>query len=274
MGIAGVGYGSTVPYYQHTNSITGKNAETQNFQQYAADSQLLNIKGTEKDVERLSRSSSSSERLSGGKKAPYSCLAKDGLIEYNGVTFVCDDEKQRICLGNVSNTKECLNIPLSGGGCLVVNRDNLGDLSKAIGMFSPEDVNRILRAIAQDNKAQQMQKELEDDENSIGEAEEAIDGNIETPPDASTQELAKVDAYNSAMFASYDDKQLRENALTDQRYTDVETGVNWYVSDNGLPYMLEEDRKKLISFCKETGEDWLKGAAEITRLYRMPNNRP
>ena len=24
------------------------------------------------------------------KKCPYSCLAKDGVIEYNGVTFACD----------------------------------------------------------------------------------------------------------------------------------------------------------------------------------------
>lgn len=109
------------------------------------------------------------ERMNGKKKAPYSYLAdENGIINYNGVVFVCDDKKQTISLGDTSNPDNCLNIPLENGGCLVVNRDNLGDLSSAIGMFSPEDVNRILRAIAQDAKLQQMQNEIEEDKNSIG----------------------------------------------------------------------------------------------------------
>ena len=82
---------------------------------------------------------------------------------YNGVTFYCDDKKQQICLGDMTDTKNVLNIPLSKGGCLRVNRNNLGDLAKAIGMFSPEDVERILRAIANDNRAKQMQFEIEQD---------------------------------------------------------------------------------------------------------------
>lgn len=84
MGIAGVGYGNTVPYYPHINSRTGKNAELQNIQpesqcsgnialkwsdgaifvsgtpdgqsfsiykadDYSADNPILNIKGTDKD---------------------------------------------------------------------------------------------------------------------------------------------------------------------------------------------------------------------------------
>ena len=97
-------------------------------------------------------------------KVPYGYLAKDGLIEYNGVIFVCDEKTNSICLGDVSDTKNTLVIPLEEGGCLKVNRDNLGDLQCAIGMFSPEDVNRILRAIAQDSKAREMQQELEDEE--------------------------------------------------------------------------------------------------------------
>lgn len=101
-------------------------------------------------------------------KVPYGSLAKDGVITYKGVTFVCDEKTNSICLGDMSNKKNVLNIPLSGGGCLRVNRDNIGDLAKAIGMFSPEDVNRILRAIAQDAKIQSMQQELEDMENSVG----------------------------------------------------------------------------------------------------------
>lgn len=102
-------------------------------------------------------------------KVPYGYLAKDGVIEYNGVCFICDEKTNSICLGDMTDKTKVLNIPLSGGGCLKVNRANLGDLSKAIGMFSPEDVNRILRAIAQDTKIQSMKNELEDMEASVGE---------------------------------------------------------------------------------------------------------
>lgn len=117
-------------------------------------------------------------------KVPYGYLAKDGMITYNGVTFVCDEKTNSICLGDMTDKKNVLNIPLSGGGHLKVHRDNLGDLSKAIGMFSPEDVNRILRAIALDTKLQSMQQELDEMENSIGEAEEAqADTQVENQTD-------------------------------------------------------------------------------------------
>lgn len=102
-------------------------------------------------------------------KVPYGHLAKDGVIEYNGVCFVCDEKTNSICLGDVTDPKKVLNIPLAAGGNLKVNRDSIGLLSKAIGMFSPEDVNRILRAIAQDTKIQSMKNEIEDMENSVGE---------------------------------------------------------------------------------------------------------
>lgn len=102
-------------------------------------------------------------RLMGEKKAPYSYLADEsGVIVYNGVTFICNDKKQQICLGDMTDSKNVLTIPLSKGGSLKVNRDNLGELAKAIGMFSPEDVERILRAIARDNKAREMEMEIED----------------------------------------------------------------------------------------------------------------
>ena len=41
-------------------------------------------------------------------------------------------------------------------------------MAKAIGMFSPEDVNLILRAIAQDNKAREMQMEIDETVNGLG----------------------------------------------------------------------------------------------------------
>lgn len=93
---------------------------------------------------------------------PYGYLAKDGIIEYNGVVFVCDKEHKAIHLGDTSDMNECISIPLSKGGCLIVNRDKLGALATAIGMFSPEDVNLIMRAIAEDAKIQQMKKQIDD----------------------------------------------------------------------------------------------------------------
>lgn len=102
-------------------------------------------------------------------KVPYGYLAKDGVISYNGVQFSCDEETNSICLGDVTDPKKVINIALSGGGHLKVNRENLGQLSKAIGMFSPEDVNLILRAIHLDSKLQSIQKEVDDLEASVGE---------------------------------------------------------------------------------------------------------
>lgn len=103
------------------------------------------------------------------QKVPYGALARNGIIDYNGVVFVCDYETNSICLGDMSNPKDVLNIPLSGGGSLRVNRDNIDDLAKAIGMFSPEDVNRILRAIAQDAQCSRTINEIEDEKSRIGE---------------------------------------------------------------------------------------------------------
>lgn len=106
------------------------------------------------------------ENIRAAEKVPYGYLAKDGTIEYNGVTFVCDELTNSICLGDVSDEKNTLIIPLEGGGCLKVNRDNLDELQNAIGMFSPEDINRILRAIAQDNKVREKQEEVEEIKNA------------------------------------------------------------------------------------------------------------
>ena len=51
---------------------------------------------------------------------------------------------------------------------LKVNRNSIGLLSKAAGMFSPEDLNLIMRAIAEDTKIQSVKKEIEDEEASVG----------------------------------------------------------------------------------------------------------
>lgn len=110
------------------------------------------------------------DKFDGQKHAPYWELADEsGVISYNGVTFVCDDKHGALCLGDVSDESKVLTIPLAGGGTLKVNRDNKADLAMAIGMFKPEDMRRILEALAQDNKIQEMKNEIEDEKSSIGE---------------------------------------------------------------------------------------------------------
>lgn len=108
------------------------------------------------------------ENLVEAPKVPYGRLAKDGVILYNGVCFVCDERSNSICLGDMTDKEKVLNIPLSGGGHLKVNRDSIGLLSKAAGMFKPEDLNLIMRAISQDTRLQALQEEIEDEEASIG----------------------------------------------------------------------------------------------------------
>lgn len=136
-------------------------------------------KAEEKSIDRRS---AMQKRLDDTRKyVPYSWLAdENGIVEYNGVIFQCDYESGALCLGDMSNKEKVLTIPLSGGGCLKVNRDNIGDLSAAIGMFSPEDVNRILRALAQDAKVRKVEQELEEEADSIGEpVEEHLDEEVE-----------------------------------------------------------------------------------------------
>lgn len=100
---------------------------------------------------------------------PYGSMAKDGIIEYNGVVFVGDPKSHSISLGDVSDPKKVLNISLPSGGNLKVNTDNLEELSRAAGMFSPEDLNAILRAIEQYKHCASKLKEIDDMENEIGE---------------------------------------------------------------------------------------------------------
>ncbi|MBR3808314.1 MAG: hypothetical protein IKJ15_08115 [Lachnospiraceae bacterium] len=108
-----------------------------------------------------------SERAGSMLNVPYGYLAENGVIEYEGVTFVCDEKRNAICLGDMTNEKNVINIPLSDGGCLKVNRDNLDDLAKAISMFSPEDIKRIMEAIATNTKCRQMQQEMDETIHSI-----------------------------------------------------------------------------------------------------------
>ena len=117
------------------------------------------IESNEKDFSSILESKS--------KKCPYSMLARDGIIEYNGVIFSCDFDNNRISLGDMSDPKKVLNISLPSGGTLRLNVDNFGDIAKASSMFCPEDLNAIMRAIHQYNYCQKKLNEIDEEENNI-----------------------------------------------------------------------------------------------------------
>lgn len=112
------------------------------------------------------------------KKCPYSFLAKDGVIQYKGVTFVCDYEQNAITLGNMYEKEKVLKIALPSGGSLHVNVDNIDTLAHAAGMFTPEDLKAIMRAISEYNHCTRKRMELEEEKTET--AEEAA-AQSETP---------------------------------------------------------------------------------------------
>lgn len=123
-------------------------------------------------------------------KCPYDHLAKDGLIQYNGVTLVCDYKTNSICLGDMSNPKDVLTISLPSGGSLKVNVRNFGDISKLAGMFSPQDLNAIMRAIYQYNHCVSTVNEMEEEE--INTVESAADtSNTEETGTADMEEYVR-----------------------------------------------------------------------------------
>ena len=132
-------------------------------------------------------------RTGGTLDVPYGYLAKNGVIEYNGVIFVCDEIHNAICLGDMTDEKNVLSIPLTEGGCLKVNRDNISDLAKAISMFSPEDIKKIMEAIATDAKCQQMQQEMDETLNSISGSTTIVSKNQEqNGGEVTAEQIAKL----------------------------------------------------------------------------------
>ena|GEM_PF-785963 len=140
-------------------------------------------------------------------KCPYSYLAKDGIVEYNGVIFTCDYKENALCLGDMTDPKKVLRIGLPSGGSLKVNVDSFGSLQKAASMFSPEDLNAILRAIHEYNHCAKKLNEIEDDENKspddIAEesAEEAGHETSEKEPEyAENSLIQQISAYKTELY--------------------------------------------------------------------------
>ena len=164
---------------------------------------LLSLQG-ERKTDSTDRSSSFSKILGEKQqKCPYSHLAKDGLIEYNGVIFVCDYKRNSICLGDMSNPKNVLNISLPSGGNLKVNVDSFGDLSKAAGMFSPADLNAIMRAIAQYNHCTKKLNELDEEEiETIENVTDKADDQAEVKEEANTDRSVEDEENANTVFSA------------------------------------------------------------------------
>lgn len=148
------------------------------------------------------------EELFGNREndVPYGYLANNGVITYQGVVFVCDAENKRLLLGDCSNPDNCINVPLSGGGSLVFNRNNIGSISQAIGMFSPEDVSRIMKAIAEDAKSKQIQNEIDEEVNeTVGGLADNASGVTDNASASGAKETSnddRIDDYDTDMSAS------------------------------------------------------------------------
>ena len=176
------------------------------------------------------------------KKCPYSCLAKDGVIEYNGVTFACDYKHNCITLGDVtSNPKKVLNIGLSGGGCLKVNVDNLDDLAKASGMFSPADLNAIMRAIQTYKHCTSKLNEIEEEENESPEETAGADEQADSVRETSKEQLGM---YNEKLYQ----KLLSNDAIMNAE-VDIKLDYEERLSDEEFERRIEllfEDMEKVV----------------------------
>lgn len=156
------------------------------------------------------------------KTAPYYHLSQNGIIEYNGVTYVCDTEHNQLHLGDTTDKENTLTIPLSGGGSLLVNRDNIDDLAKSISMFSPEDVNLIMRALAQDAKVRQMQEEMEDEECAVG---EEITENSQTMEEENTASVSGEETLG--LNTASEEGQWKSDVYRSQsKYTILDIGIH------------------------------------------------
>jgi hypothetical protein len=137
------------------------------------------------------------------KKCPYSFLAKDGIIDYKGVIFGCDYQQNAITLGNMYEKEKVLKIYLPSGGALHVNIDNLGQLSKAASMFTPEDLNAIMRAIHEYNHCTRKRHEIDELKSKPIEdtAEESETPDAEKEPETKVNSLiGQINQYKTELY--------------------------------------------------------------------------
>lgn len=134
----------------------------------------------------------------------YFAMATGDTLTYNGVTFSLDRKANALTLGDVSKRKDCVYVGLAKGGSLIFNRDNTDGVMDALTMFSPEDQERIVKAIQIDNMAQKAKKEVEDskDGSNIKSADDAQESN-----DASTE--PDVDRLDADVVRAEEDRKTK-----------------------------------------------------------------
>ncbi len=86
-------------------------------------------------------------------------------------------------------------------------------------------------------------------------------------PETNTNTYHYLDSNGMTVYAK-DGTSLAEKALIDQRYTEKETGISWFVGDDGKPYMVGDDVEKFNEMCRENGEDPINKFAEMTGMIQ------
>ncbi len=151
------------------------------------------------------------------KKCPYGFLAKDGVINYNGVVFVCDYKQNAITLGNMYEKEKVLKIALPSGGSLHVNVDNIDQLANAASMFTPEDLNAIMRAIHEYNHCTRKRMEIEEEKAESAEeaAEESETPDTKEEPEFEEGSLAEqINSYKIEMYYRFlHNENVKQNLL-------------------------------------------------------------
>ena len=150
-------------------------------------------------------------------KNRYFANAKDGMLEYNGVVYFCNENTGALELGDCSKPDNCLRVSLSGGGSLIVNPDNFKELSKSIGMFNSEDQMRIIAALEMFKMANKKMEELEEEEKGDPTDEEDTSKMEDVPEGyASLDELkTKTNQREASMIENM--QQLTDENLLDHK---------------------------------------------------------
>lgn len=93
----------------------------------------------------------------------------NGIVEYNDVTITVNNDFKTISIGDVRRG-DVLTVPLTNGYRFSFNMNNLNDVRSCLSLFQPEDVRRILQAIAEFNYKKKKEAEIEQDKLYLGEA--------------------------------------------------------------------------------------------------------
>lgn len=98
---------------------------------------------------------------------------------------------------------------------------------------------------------------------------EKVDDNLEDAKEELAERIRKQREEQGESVSdteNYGEKPSMETwALTDQRYTDEETGISWYAGEGRSPYMIGEDAERFQKLCEENKEEPSEKFAEMTR---------